>query len=176
MNIPQNCKNCHLHEYRSKIVIGRGTVPADILFMGEAPGLSEDSLGEAFIGKAGELLDIMLSEALELSNIEVMPTYYITNTVLCRPCDKIGGENRPPTKEEVLACKDNVLEIITVVNASCNVLIGKTAEKYYSKLLANYFTIQHPAYLLRGGGVEHPYYKRNVRVLSEVLNQVKEGK
>ena len=170
MNIPQNCKGCHLHQYRSKVVIGRGSVPADILFIGEAPGLSEDSLGESFVGKTGELLNIMMNESLIISERKTMPTFYMTNCILCRPCDKMGGENRPPTKEEVLACRENVLEIIMEVNASCNVLIGKTAEKYYGKLFPNYYTLQHPSYLLHGGGVEHPYYKRNIRVLSEIFN------
>lgn len=165
-----NCTRCDLYKYKSNYVPGRGIIPADILLMGEAPGIAEDTLGEAFVGISGKLLDCMLWDALSKSELKEFPSYYITNTVLCHPCDKKGGENRKPTKEEVARCMYNVSKIIEKVNASQIILIGKEAEKYYGKIFNNYFTINHPAYLLRGGGVKHPYYGKNVRILTNVFN------
>jgi len=65
MNIPLNCTNCQLHKTRKQVVVGRGTIPADILFIGEAPGISEDTIGLAFIGEGGKLLDYMIQEAVK---------------------------------------------------------------------------------------------------------------
>jgi len=168
----KNCTRCKLHKFRDHIVPGRGDYPADILFMGEAPGMAEDTLGEAFVGPSGKLLDVMLADALKQSNIDQMPKYYITNTILCRPCDKRGGESRKPSKEEVVKCMYNVQDIIERVNAYNTILIGKEAEKHYSRIFNYYFSINHPAYLLRGGGIMHPQYERNVRILTNVFNNL----
>ena len=78
------------------------------MFVGEAPGKTEDRLGEAFVGDAGDLLDLMLEDALKLirrsCDIGLEPiTYYITNTTWCRPCDYAGAPNREPDKEEIFA-------------------------------------------------------------------------
>lgn len=172
MNIPINCKACGLHKFRDRIVIGRGNIPAQILFIGEAPGLSEDTLGVPFVGKSGELLEIMIDEACIKSKVKKIPTYYITNTVLCRPTDKHGGSNREPKKEEILKCRSNLIEIIETVEPVKTVFIGNIAENFCKDLFNYYSKIQHPAYLLRGGGVEHPHYIRNVRILTEIFKEV----
>jgi len=172
LNIPLNCKNCGLHKFREKIVIGKGDIPADILFIGEAPGLSEDTIGEPFVGPAGKLLDVMVNDAFIRSKLKKIPSYYITNTVLCRPTDKIGGKNREPIEQEILQCKENILEIIEKVNPTIIILIGKVAKKYYGHNITVYYTIQHPAYLLYGGGVMHPEYNKNVRILTAIFKEV----
>ena len=59
-----NCNHCYLCETREKIVLARGNVPADILFIGEAPGEGEDSTGVPFIGPAGRLLDEIIIRGL----------------------------------------------------------------------------------------------------------------
>ena len=72
----------------------------------------------------------MINDAFIKSKLKKIPTYYITNTVLCRPTDKIGGRNRQPTEEEVLSCRENVLKRILEVNADATILVGKFAENY----------------------------------------------
>ena len=166
----KSCTRCKLHKFRDKMVIGRGEYPADLLFMGEAPGYAEDTLGQAFIGPSGKLLNVMLNDALKQSKLEHLPVSFFTNTILCRPCNKRGGEGRKPSKEEVAKCLYNVQQIIEQVNAVHVVLIGKEAEKYYGRLFVNYYSINHPSYLLRGGGIMHPWYERNVRILTNVFN------
>ena len=166
------CKNCGLHRYRENIVKGKGDKPAQLLFIGEAPGLSEDTIGLPFIGASGKLLDVMINDAFIKSKLKRIPTYYITNTVMCRPTDRIGGKNRQPTEEEVLSCRENVLKIILEVNADATILVGKFAEKYYGGLFSLYYTIQHPAYLVRGGGIIHPEYNRNIRILTNIFKEL----
>lgn len=165
------CKKCELYKKRDQIVLGRGSIPSDILYMGEAPGTSENALGEAFVGMSGELLDIMMNDALVKSKRKLMPTYYIINTVLCMP-QALTGEKRQPKAKEVLACMENVTGIIEKVNPKVFVLIGNIAERFYKSVYPNYKQIVHPAALLRGGGTQDPRYKRNVRILVEIFNSL----
>lgn len=60
----KDCTACGLCEHRQKVVLARGSVPCDILFIGEAPGESEDCLGQPFVGPAGQLLDRIVRLAL----------------------------------------------------------------------------------------------------------------
>lgn len=158
--------------------MGRGDYPAPILFIGEAPGKSEDVLGKAFVGKSGKLLDDIIQEAWQAVVSEnyypnearvPLPNIYITNTVGCRPSDKLGGENREPTEEEVLACIPRMEHIITCVKPVVVIFIGKFAFKYYRKRFPEHFHIYHPSYLLRGGGKAHPEYGITVRKLAEAF-------
>ncbi|GAG10072.1 unnamed protein product, partial [marine sediment metagenome] len=75
----KNCRKCGLYEFRRKIVFGRGKVPADILFVGEAPGKSEDLIGEAFVGPSGRLLDMAIKDAAKILGIKKPPTFYVSN-------------------------------------------------------------------------------------------------
>ena len=114
------CQKCSLHQYRKKIVIGRG-VPKSVpvLFVGEGPGEQEDIQGEAFVGRAGKLLDLLL-EALEFKQSH----YYIANVVKCRPPD-----NRIPSADEVEACLPWLRYQVKVIKPAIIVCLGATAAK-----------------------------------------------
>ncbi|MGH7465229.1 MAG: uracil-DNA glycosylase, partial [Longimicrobiales bacterium] len=87
------CTRCDLALGRTQVVRGIGPKRARVLFLGEAPGASEDRAGEPFVGAAGRLLDRLLEESgLLRSDI------YITNVVACRP-----EKNRAPRVSEVKA-------------------------------------------------------------------------
>src|SRR4051812_32066332 len=90
----ENCKRCKLNSTRTHIVFGEGNPNAQIVFVGEGPGESEDLQGRPFVGRAGQLLDKML-EAMGLSRSQV----YICNVVKCRP-----PENRNPESDEIESC------------------------------------------------------------------------
>lgn len=175
------CPGCELktHKTRSKSyqVIGRGDVPADLLFIGEAPGKSEDMIGEPFVGPAGNLLEAMIKEASGMAGIYERLSYYVTNTVLCRPwiwdeCDELYGQNRKPKEEEVLACMPNVLEIARIVNPILVVFVGKVSEQYYAKEFSHTTSLYHPAFHLRYGGRSSPYYRTDMRILSDALKEI----
>ena len=55
------CKKCNLGQHRNKFVFGVGDSHADLMLVGEAPGREEDLKGEPFVGRAGKLLDKILS-------------------------------------------------------------------------------------------------------------------
>jgi DNA polymerase len=170
----KKCKKCGLCKLRRKngVVIGRGQIPADILFIGEAPGKSEELRGKAFIGRSGKLLDIMIMRA-GFNARTADATYYITNTVMCRPTDQRHGDNRQPTKEEVLACTSNLMMVYKKVNPQIVVFVGKIAQGYYEKEFSSTFSITHPAWHLRNGGETSPRYLTDVQTLREALKCVK---
>ena len=162
-----NCKLCSLYKYRKQIVQGRGSIPAKVLIIGEAPGKTEDMIGKPFVGAAGTVLDNLLSD----SRLDTI-AYYITNTVLCRPTDRIGGDNRQPLLEEILACRQNIMNIVTKVNAVEVVLAGDVAEKAFKNVFQHYTKIYHPAYILRQGGINSAAYQVALRILEDVYRRI----
>ncbi|MDP3980487.1 MAG: uracil-DNA glycosylase [Chlamydiota bacterium] len=154
-----NCSRCGLSENRSHIVVDRGNDKTSLLVIGEAPGEQEDLQGNAFVGKAGKMLDkIMASIGLDTNN-----DMLIVNVVKCRP-----PQNRAPSRDEAKACLDYLKKQIVLVNPSYIVLLGATAlrhfltgKKHFSMKLEagktfqipefpniNFMVFYHPAYLL----------------------------
>lgn len=166
----QTCTRCELWKYRHNVVIGRGSLPSDVVFIGEGPGMSEDMLGNAFIGPSGKLLDSMVLAACVSAQAAGLELFY-TNTVLCRPCDGKTLGNRPPKKGEMEACRDNVLRIIRSAKPRFIVYVGDVAERAMRKHFRDLPTakIFHPAHVLRQGGRSSTRYYHNVRVLHDVF-------
>ena len=111
-----DCERCPaLVESRSRIVNGAGPGDADLLFLGEAPGATEDERGEPFVGRSGGVLDDALRDA-GLARADVR----ITNCVRCRPPD-----NRDPTAEELDNCAEFLEREIEFVDPDLIVTLGK---------------------------------------------------
>lgn len=166
------CEKCDLHKYRKNVVIGKGSLPSDILFIGEAPGKTEDYKGKPFVGVSGKLLDKMLDKVKEETRKDF--NYYITNTVFCRPTDRKNGKNRQPTSQEVLACRENLETIVELSDPELIIFLGKVAEKYYYRHYSDSYNcgmIYHPAYLVRGGGISHPRYPMTITKLTEFIKE-----
>ena len=83
------CRSCGLCETRTNVVFGQGAEDAEVLFVGEGPGQSEDEQGLPFVGRSGQLLDKYLF-AIDLDRKK---NCYIANIVKCRP-------PRPPARRE----------------------------------------------------------------------------
>ena len=116
-----DCKRCTLCHSRSKIVVDRGNPEAPILIISERPGDNEDRVGKPFVGRAGELLDKMLT-AIDLNpNRDVL----ITNVVRCKP-----EIDRAPTREEVNACFPFLEKQIALVGPKVILLMGAVAVKW----------------------------------------------
>ncbi len=150
-----DCTRCPLaYAGRRKIVFGDGSPTARLMFIGEGPGADEDAQGIPFVGKAGQLLNNMIT-AMGLARAEV----YIANIVKCRP-----PGNRVPEPVEANTCSQFLLRQIDVVQPEVIVALGATAAMYLlgvkqslsslrghwhacrgAKLAVTY----HPAFLLR---------------------------
>lgn len=174
--ITNQCKGCKLKHHRRKIVIGRGSIPARILFIGEGPGKTEDLLGEPFVGVSGNLLNTMIEEAAQEAGVKP-PSYYLTNIVFCRPWiwredDPEYGRKRDPFRSEILACMPYVMRIVKQVRPELVVFVGRMAENYYRKEFRDGLHITHPAAHLRFGGRCSPTYALDVRNLSEAFKRL----
>jgi DNA polymerase len=99
------CRACPLGASRIQAVPGVGSADAEVLFVGEGPGFDEDHRGEPFVGRSGKLLD-KIFESIGLSRQVV----YIANIVKCHPMvdpsdPEKRGNDRPPTPDEISACR-----------------------------------------------------------------------
>lgn len=114
------CKQCALHEHACNVVMGRGGEHASVMLIGEAPGFEEDMSGEAFTGKAGQLLNYVLDK-LQVPPDEV----FITNCLRCKP-----QGNKPPSPKVVLGlfqqCEHHLVSEIRSVKPKILVLMGST--------------------------------------------------
>ena len=117
-----SCQRCGLCRGRVKTVFGVGDVHATWLFIGEGPGYYENQQGEPFVGRAGQLLDNMLSALGVVRGDRA----YIANIVKCRPTDA-NGKDRPPTPQEVAACLPYLQRQIALIQPQVIVALGKTA-------------------------------------------------
>lgn len=168
-----NCTKCRLHKTRRHIVYGRGEIPAHLLFIGEAPSVTEDTSGIACYGKIGALFDTMVVHAVDMAEIGARHIRtFITNTVLCHPADEKGGGNRAPANDEILACMQNVRNIHDIVQPRVVVFVGKAAQKHYGKLFKPSTAIAHPLALMLQGGTAAPAYLTTVRNLSVIIKAV----
>src|SRR5277367_3111940 len=90
------CARCSLCQTRTNVVFADGNPQAKLMIIGEGPGQHEDETGLPFVGRAGQLLDKILSSV----NIDRKKDTYICNIVKCRP-----PRNRVPTKAEAETCR-----------------------------------------------------------------------
>ena len=151
----KNCLKCDLGKTRKKFVFGVGDFNASLLLVGEAPGEQEDLRGEPFVGRAGKLLDKMLSAINRSRENDV----FICNVLKCRPPD-----NRDPSKEEISKCEPYLVNQIDLIQPKLIVALGRVAGKtllgvdkslkdmrntIHSYHGTNLIVTYHPAALLR---------------------------
>ncbi|ATB34337.1 uracil-DNA glycosylase family 4 [Melittangium boletus DSM 14713] len=149
-----DCRRCKLCTGRKNIVFGSGNPRAELVFVGEGPGESEDLQGVPFVGAAGQLLTKMI-EAMGYRRDDI----YICNVVKCRP-----PSNRNPEPDEVSACEPFLRAQLKAIQPKAIVALGKFAAQTLLRdstpitrlrgTWREYEGIQlmptfHPAYLLR---------------------------
>ena len=115
----RECTRCPLHQGRTNAVFGAGNADADLMFIGEAPGASEDRLGLPFVGAAGKLLDKLLAE-IGLDRKDV----WIGNVLRCRPPD-----NRDPQPREIEACQGYLFEQVRLIEPTVICTLGNFSTK-----------------------------------------------
>jgi DNA polymerase len=154
-----SCTACALGSSRTQTVFGVGPVSARWMLVGEAPGAEEDRLGEPFVGKAGRLLDNMLS-AVGLNRDRDV---YIANVLKCRP-----PRNRDPLPDEVARCEPYLKRQIELLSPDLVLVMGRFAAQTLLGTEASIASLRgrlhgitvggrrvpvvvtyHPAYLLR---------------------------
>jgi len=116
------CTRCPLHETRTQVVFGNGNADADLMFVGEAPGASEDAQGLPFVGRAGKLLGEMLGE-----NGMTREDVFVTNVLKSRP-----PGNRDPEAEEIQACRPYLQRQVELIEPRVICTLGNFATKLLS--------------------------------------------
>jgi len=149
-----SCRRCDLRKGARGVVFGEGNPHAQIMFVGEGPGATEDQTGRPFVGRAGQLLDLMLKSA-GFRRKDV----FIANIVKCRP-----PGNRLPLPLEVKTCLPHLLAQIRIIKPKIIVLLGALSSqtlldsslrvtrdrgKWFEKNGISYLVMYHPAAVLR---------------------------
>ncbi len=139
------------------MVFTRGTIPADVPFIGEGPGVSEDVLGKPFVGPAGKKLDDIIAKAWDLAGSTA--TYALYNVVSCVPKGSQGKKIHTPEEEAIVACLPKVREFVDICEPDLIVCVGSIADNWIvgrtkkteKTAIQGYgtITIVHPAALLR---------------------------
>lgn len=149
------CRRCALCETRTHVVFGEGAPDAEVMFVGEGPGASEDAQGQPFVGRSGQLLD----HYLEAVDLDRKTNVYIANVVKCRP-----PQNRDPLPEEADACLPWLRQQFSLLRPKIVVCLGRVAAqqlivpgfsvtrdhgKFFDKHGTLFMATYHPAALLR---------------------------
>ena len=124
-----HCTRCPLGSTRINAVPGEGNVDTDVMFVGEGPGYDEDRQGRPFVGRAGQLLDKMIS-AMGLAREKV----FIANIAKCHPMTdplhpEKHGNDRAPNAEEIACCRKYIEQQISIICPKYVVALGGVAAK-----------------------------------------------
>ncbi len=175
----RGCPLCKLARTRKNAVPGEGQISAKIMFIGEAPGRSEDEKGKPFVGAAGRILDNVLKKAgIERSQV------FITNIVKCRP-----PNNRVPEEDELIACRPYLDRQIALIKPKVICILGRTA---YSSILGGssitanrgkiversgqkYFSTFHPAAVIYNKSLRSRL-EDDLKKLAAEINKEEESK
>ena len=166
---------CALCPARTNAVPGEGNPNANLVFIGEGPGATEDAQGRPFVGQAGKLLDEII-QAIGLRREAV----YITNIVKCRP-----PQNRKPLPDEMAACMPYLHRQLALIRPRVIVALGSTAAeallntrkglgelrgKVHSYGGIPLIVTYHPAALLRNPNWKKPTWD-DVRIARQLLDR-----
>lgn len=118
----RTCTACpELAATRTQVVPGVVPAGARLLLLGEAPGANEDVAGLPFVGRSGQLLDVLLAE-VGVARAQVA----VLNTVQCRP-----PGNRPPTRAESATCRPWAERQLELAAPSVVVSLGLSATRWF---------------------------------------------
>jgi uracil-DNA glycosylase family 4 len=169
----KDCMKCPLGQTRTHFVFGMGNPHAALMLVGEAPGREEDLRGEPFVGRAGQLLDLML-HAISLSRRDV----FIANVLKCRP-----PNNRDPLPAEIEKCEPYLLKQIEIIAPRLIVALGRFASASLLRTKAALGNLRneiheynnvpllvtyHPAALLRNPGLKKQAWE-DLKRIAEIL-------
>ena len=116
----QQCTRCpQLVASRNTVVFGAGNADARLMFVGEAPGATEDEQGLPFVGRAGKLLETLLAE-IGMSRSDV----FIANTLKCRP-----PGNRDPQPLEIENCREYLDRQVELIEPRVICTLGNFSTK-----------------------------------------------
>ncbi len=172
----KDCKACPLCETRHNVVFGAGDRNAKLMFVGEAPGETEDLSGQPFVGRAGKLFDRYL-EAVDIPRDSV----YIANMLKCRP-----PKNRDPKPEEQDLCIEYLRDQVRLIQPKMIVCLGRISAMrlikpdfkitkehgiWFQKGTYKMCAVYHPSLLLRDPRKKEDMLK-DMQMIKEELSKL----
>jgi uracil-DNA glycosylase family 4 len=151
----KDCTRCELHEERNLVCLTRGSLPCDVLFVGEAPGKNEDAMGSPFVGPAGQYQEAIIKHA---RLVEMGFSYAFTNVVACIPWETERVTTKDPPKSAIDACRPRLEEALVLADMLLLVTLGATARKVFTSTLKSAIKLPpgtrmihlvHPAEIVR---------------------------
>ncbi|MEK6216376.1 MAG: uracil-DNA glycosylase [Boseongicola sp.] len=151
--------HCELKRGARQLVFADGQPNAQVMIIGEAPGRDEDIQGKPFVGRAGQLLDLMFSHiGMSRTSPDAGQALYITNVLPWRP-----PQNRDPREDEIAMLQPFLKrhveliapEVLVIMgNHACQALLGRRGITRLRGAWAEAIGLPalpmfHPAYLLR---------------------------
>jgi DNA polymerase len=152
-------EHCELKRGAKQLVFADGAPGARVMIIGEAPGRDEDIQGKPFVGRAGQLLDLMFAQiGLSRTGPDAEAALYITNVLPWRP-----PQNRDPQPDEIAMMLPFLRKhvelvgpdlIVAMGNHACQALLGRQGitrlrGRWAEALGRPVLPMFHPAYLLR---------------------------
>jgi uracil-DNA glycosylase family 4 len=141
------------------VCLARGTIPCDILFVGEAPSIAADVVGQVFTGEIRAVMDPIIEKAGAAGF-----SHAFTNLVCCVPRN---SEDRakviPPPDEAIRTCRTRLEQFISLCKPKLIMAVGNYAQrelramKEAKVLSAPVASMIHPGAILRrrpAGGYE----------------------
>jgi len=174
------CPLCALCKSRTNAVPGEGSIDADVMFVGEAPGSEEDRQGRPFVGASGKLLTRLLGD-IGIDRGDV----FITSLVKCRP-----PRNRDPFPHEIAACRPYLLTQMDIIRPKVVCALGRhAARSLMDKRIAisrdhgqerqigdmAYVALYHPAAALHRAGMMGEL-EGDMRALRTLLSRIGMGR
>jgi uracil-DNA glycosylase family 4 len=171
------CSDCSLRSGANNVVFGDGDPRTRVMLIGEAPGQSEDESGNPFVGRAGKLLDGLLSEA-RLRREDV----FICNIAKCRP-----PRNRLPEPAEVSACLPHLRAQMRIISPRIVVALGALSSqtlvdpsirvtrdrgKWFEEDGVHYLVTFHPAAVLRDERRKRGLVESDMKNLRAMLDRL----
>lgn len=152
------CVNCCFGVNGGRKVWFRGFIPSEVLFIGEAPGISEHSTGRPFVGNCGDVMDRIIYNAAAKS--ETSFHWCMANAVLCTPFDE-GREFVTPKLPQLGPCSFRLMDFIRIVEPKLVVKVGTVAHRTFpkevhyasrvdgSRIMVPSVDIYHPGWIVR---------------------------
>lgn len=187
----KNCQRCELSAGRLNVVIAKGKLPCDVIFVGEAPGESENVIGQPFVGPAGKLLDHIIANAFggmnlcprcdnlqsdtERKGVYTCPKLHyttekgrspklaFTNLVACIPYTEEGKKAGQPDDEHVKACSPRLTELVDIARPVLIVCVGGLARDWLDPMKKVKVKVPQE---IKQTHIDHPSYllRQNVAV------------
>lgn len=184
-----SCTKCvNLARGRKNIVFGSGNPDADVVFVGQGPGITEDVEGFPFVGESGKFLEDMICHMGRKRE-----EFWFTNIVMCWPYnapERKGDRpiDRVPIRDEKVTCANRLYRELYIIDPMLIIPLGKEAASWImggrsttiegvqgrlrstttrgltTGLRYDVMALWHPAFLLREEPPEDGGYKRGGKV------------